>query len=54
MIKRHIPPHVYKGPRPPGFRFIRFEETGPTIVGITDDGRRVVIPQKEWWVEYGD
>lgn len=49
MIKRHIPPKHYHGPRPPGFKFVRFEELGPVVEGVTHDGKRIVIPAAEWW-----
>lgn len=55
MIKRTIPPHAYKGKTPP-FKFLRFEECGDKnkinyIHGILMNGKSIVIPKAEWWVE---
>lgn len=51
MIKRIIPPHVYTGTVPDGYRFVRFEEYNGCVEGVTFDGQRIVIPQAKWWVK---
>jgi len=51
MVKRILPPHAYHGPRPDGFKFQRFEETGPTVEGVAHDGQRIIIPTVDWWVK---